>query len=173
MPKPKDKKKNDPLKKFRKFREKERQNYRDKNPSKSEYEIQNMINENKRKAFGKVLEKRKKPPKTAMDSVSTMPRKMKADTMKQMKKKDMMYGGRKMESGRKPTTAKKRISNIDKMMTSAPSDSKKRLAKRKASLQKQVASKTKPIMYGGGKKKPMTYGGKKMRYGGMKKGKKC
>ena len=45
------------------------------------------------------------PPKTAMDSVSTMPRKMKADTMKQMKKKDMAYGGRKMENGgdkRKP-----------------------------------------------------------------------
>ena len=104
MPKPKDKKKNDPLKKFREFREKERQNYRKKHPSKSEYEIQTMINDDKRKAFGKVREKRKKPPTTAMDSVSTMPRKMKAETMKQMKKKDMAYGGRKMEKGgeRKP-----------------------------------------------------------------------
>jgi hypothetical protein len=99
MPTPKNKKKNDPLKKFRDFREKERQNYRNKYPSKSEYEIQTMINENKRKAFGKVLEKRKKPPTTAMDSVSTMPRKMKAETMKQMKKKDMAYGGKKMRYG--------------------------------------------------------------------------
>ena len=98
------------------------------------------------------------PPKTAMDSVRTMPdRGMQKDTLNQMKKKDMRYGGK------KPTTAQQRISDIDKMMAGAPSDSKKRLKKRKASIQKQMAS----------KKKPMTYGGKKMRYGGMRKGKKC
>lgn len=115
MPQPKKKSSSkkspkDPLKKFRAFREKERQNYRKKYPSKSEYEIKSMINENKRKEFGKVLERSKKPPKTAMDSVRTMPDKsMKKDTMTQMKKKDMMYsgkkpmgyGGKKMENGGK------------------------------------------------------------------------
>lgn len=106
---------------------------------------------------------------TAMDSVSTMSPEMKKEMMKQMKKKDMMYGGKKMKfGGKKPTTAKQRISDIDKMMTGATSDSKKRLMKRKASLQKQMASNKKPMRYGG-KKKPMTYGGKKMRYGGGKK----
>lgn len=86
----------DPLKKFREFREKERQNYRKKYPSKSEYEIKSMINENKRKEFGKVLERSKKPPKTAMDSVRTMPNDgMRKNTITQMRKKDMLYGGKK------------------------------------------------------------------------------
>lgn len=45
-------------------------------------------------SYEEMLSKVKAPPKTAMDSVRTMPdRSMKKDTMKQMKKKDMMYGG--------------------------------------------------------------------------------
>ena len=47
-------------------------------------------------SYEEMLSKVKVPPKTAMDSVRTMPnRSMKKDTMKQMKKKDMLYGGKK------------------------------------------------------------------------------
>ena len=47
-------------------------------------------------SYEEMLSKVKVPPKTAMDSVRTMPdRSMKKNTMKQMKKKDMLYGGKK------------------------------------------------------------------------------
>ena len=172
MPTPKNKKKNDSLEYKKKLSEASSLFSKPKGKEKTKDMVDRLIKKasakksiNKAKyrndaSYRDSVRRRPKslPPKTAMDSVRTMPDKsMKKDTINQMKKKDMRYGGK------KPTTAQQRISDIDKMMAGAPSDSKKRLKKRKASIQKQMAS----------KKKPMTYGGKKMRYGGMKKGKKC
>ena len=166
MPQPKKKSSSkkspkDPLKKFRALREKERQNYRNKYPSKSEYEIQSVINENKRKEFGKVLEKSKKPPKTAMDSVRTMSDKsMKKDTMTQMKKKDMFYGGKKpmgyggkkMENGgtkRKPAmrTTPTIQSEFKKVKNQTKSMVKKTLKKAPKVVKEVAAAAVSPVGY--------------------------
>lgn len=96
MPKPRNKK----LNSIKDVREKERLEKKREERKKYNKKKAVEIATTKKPSYKEMLSKVKVPPKTAMDSVRTMSDKsMKKDTMTQMKKKDMMYGGKKMANG--------------------------------------------------------------------------
>lgn len=108
----------------------------------------------KNSAFKKSLKSGPKvPPKTAMDSVRTMPDKsMKKDTMTQMKKKDMMYGGEKMANGgtkRKPAmrTTPTIQSEFQKVKNKTKSMVKKTLKKAPKVVKEVAAAAVNPVGY--------------------------